>query len=148
MRTQRLLVGDVATRAGVSRKALRLYESLGILVPPGRTPSGYRTFGEDVVPLLGFVGRARRMGFTLREIRDIIALRRTGQRPCGHVEQLARAKLRELDQRLSDLTTLRRSLAAMLVEWEHVRKTAAAVCPCIESGEPVTPAARPTRRKA
>jgi len=147
MRTQRLLVGDVATRAGVSRKALRLYESLGILAPPGRTPSGYRTFGKEVIPLLGFVGRARRMGFTLREIRDIIALRRAGQRPCGHVEQLARAKLRDLDQRLSDLATLRRSLAAMLAEWDHVRKTAAAVCPCIESAEPVT-AAGSKRRKA
>jgi len=148
MGTQRLLVGDVAKQAGVSRKALRLYESLGILAAPGRTPAGYRTFGVEVIPLLGFVGRARRMGFTLREIRDIIALRRAGQRPCGHVEQLARAKLRDLDQRLSDLATLRRSLAAMLAEWEHVRNTAAAVCPCIESGEPARAAARSKRRKA
>ena len=63
-----LLIGAIAARSGLSRKALRLYEARGILPPSRRTSSGYRFYPAEVVGLLTFVGRARRLGLTLAEI--------------------------------------------------------------------------------
>jgi hypothetical protein len=62
-----LLIGEVAAKSGVSRKALRLYEKAGILPPARRTGSGYRIYGPETLPLLGFVTQARRLGFRLDE---------------------------------------------------------------------------------
>jgi DNA-binding transcriptional MerR regulator len=59
-----LFIGEVATRSGLSRKALPLYEARGILSAPRRTASGYRSYPADVLGLLAFVGRARRLGLT------------------------------------------------------------------------------------
>jgi MerR family copper efflux transcriptional regulator len=58
-----LLIGEVAAKSGVSRKALRLYETAGILSPPRRTASGYRTYGTETLAILAFVARARRLVF-------------------------------------------------------------------------------------
>lgn len=63
-----LLIGEVAAKSGVSRKALRLYEKAGILPAPRRTGSGYRMYGPETLALLGFVTKARRLGFGLEEI--------------------------------------------------------------------------------
>jgi DNA-binding transcriptional MerR regulator len=89
---QGLLIGDVAARSGLSRKALRLYEARGILSSARRTPSGYRRYPTDVLGLLAFVGQARRPGLTLAEIRHIVDLRRAGYAPCGHVRELLQQK--------------------------------------------------------
>ena len=70
-----LLIGEVATRSGLSRKALRLYKARGILPPSRRTPSGYRTYPLEVVGVLHFVAQARRLGLTLAEIGNIVAPR-------------------------------------------------------------------------
>jgi MerR family transcriptional regulator, copper efflux regulator len=73
-----LFIGEIATRSGLSRKALRLYEARGILSAPRRTASGYRSYPADVLGLLAFVGRARRLGLTLGEIAHVVAFRRAG----------------------------------------------------------------------
>ena len=70
-----LLIGEVSERSGLTRKALRLYETHGILPAPRRGPSGYRLYPADVLGLLTFVGQARRLGLSLAEIREIVALR-------------------------------------------------------------------------
>src|SRR3989449_10236553 len=88
---QGLLIGEVAARSGLSRKALRLYESRGVLPPPRREPSGYRRYPTDVLGLLAFVGQARRLGLTLSEIKHIVALRRSGSAPCVHLRALPRS---------------------------------------------------------
>ena len=70
-----LLIGEVAAKSGVSRKALRLYERAGILPPARRTAAGYRVYADDTLALLVFVTQARRLGFRLDEIKQIAALR-------------------------------------------------------------------------
>jgi MerR family copper efflux transcriptional regulator len=129
-----LRAGEVAARSGVSRKALRLYEAMGILSPPGRTEAGYRVYGDDVLALLGFVTQARRLGFSLAEIRAIAAIRRSGPLPCPHVQDLVRLKVAALDRTLRELTATRRALRAMLASWPSPRSRVAAVCPHIEEG--------------
>lgn len=76
-----LLIGEVAAKSGLSRKALRLYEKAGILPSPRRTGSGYRMYGPETLALLGFVTQARRLGFRLEEIKRIVVLKRSGRRP-------------------------------------------------------------------
>ena len=73
MRREGLLIGEVAAKSGVSRKALRLYEKAGILPPPRRTESGYRVYSSETLGLLAFVAQARRLGFRLDEIKSIVA---------------------------------------------------------------------------
>lgn len=136
MGRQGLLIGEVAARSGVSRKALRLYEAAGILPRVPRTPSGYRVYGEEILPVLAFVTRARRLGFSLAEIGEIVAIRRAGGLPCAHVRASVRRKVAELDQKLRELTALRAELGRLLGS-PVARGSRALVCPHIEeSGQP------------
>lgn len=128
-----LLIGTVAGRSGVSRKAIRLYEAAGILARPARTRSGYRVYPPETLAVLGFVAHARRLGFTLAEIREIVAIRRAGGIPCRHVRVLVRRKARELDQTLRDLTAMRRRLRSLMRSPTPQSDGRAVVCPHIEA---------------
>src|SRR5229473_7939570 len=121
-----LLIGEVAARTGVSRKALRLYEARGILPPARRTSSGYRRYPGDVLVLLTFVGQARRLGLTLAEIRHIVALRRSGSAPCVHVRTL-------LEQKAAELESMLVGVRSILESWRSTDGRHAAVCPHIEA---------------
>ena len=127
-----LLIGEVAKRSGASRKALRLYEAAGILPEPRRTPSGYRVYSSEALDLLAFVRQAQRLGFTLDEIKEIVAIKRAGRAPCLHVRELVEGKAEELTQRLLDLTTVRNGLRALLNGWRGTGKAGGVVCPHIE----------------
>ena len=127
-----LLIGQVAATAGVSRKALRLYEAAGILPAPRRTLAGYRVYDDNAVGVLEFVTRARRLGFALAEIKEIVAIRRAGRLPCPHVRTVVRAKVPELERCLDDLAVMRRGLLALL-RAPAARPARGAVCPHIES---------------
>ena len=129
-----LLIGEVAKRSGASRKALRLYEAAGILPAARRTSSGYRVFDNDALDLLAFVRQAQRLGFTLDEIKEIVAIKRAGRAPCPHVRDLVKRKAEELEQRLADLMEIREGLRTLLQSWRSLRRNRAAVCPHIEHG--------------
>src|SRR5215510_3264456 len=101
-----LLIGEVAERSGLSRKALRLYEARGILPAPRREPSGYRRYPADILGLLAFVGPARRLGLTLSEIKHIVTLRRAGRAPCPHVRALLEQKATDLEAMLADVRSI------------------------------------------
>jgi DNA-binding transcriptional MerR regulator len=127
-----LLIGELAAKTGASRKALRLYESLGILTPTRRTASGYRVYDTDASQLLAFVRQAQRLGFTLEEIKEIVRMRRSGRTPCRHVRELVQRKERGLEQRVEDLRAMQRTLRRLLSQWRTSRANGAAVCPHIE----------------
>jgi len=127
-----LFIGELAARGGTTRKALRLYETAGILPAPRRTASGYRVYDAEALRLLGFVRQAQRLGFTLGEIKEIVGIKRAGRAPCSHVRDLVRRKADELDQRLEDLQQIRNGLRHLLKRWRSAPKGAAAVCPHIE----------------
>jgi MerR family transcriptional regulator, copper efflux regulator len=127
-----LLIGQVAARSGVSRKALRLYEKAGILPPTRRTGSGYHVYGPETLALLGFVTQARRLGFRLDEIKRIVTLKRSGRTPCKHVLDLGHLKLKNIEQALTDMSEVRGNLRGLLRSWQARRHRSAAICPCIE----------------
>jgi len=128
-----LLIGEVASRSGVSRKALRLYERAGILPATRRTEAGYRVYGPETLATLGFVARARCLGFHLDEIKEIVQIKRSGRCPCPHVLDLVRQKVGALDRTLADLTDVRHSLQELLRSSSRsARRGKAAVCHHIE----------------
>lgn len=106
-----MTVGAAAKAAGVSAKAIRLWESKGLLPPAERTEAGYRLFSDDDVAVLRFIRQAKTLGLTLPEIKNIIDLQRDGAAPCGRVTELLDAHIAEIDRTLTELRQLRRSLA-------------------------------------
>jgi MerR family transcriptional regulator, copper efflux regulator len=120
-----LLSGELAKRGGVSRKALRVYEASNILPAARRTTAGYRVYGADALGVVTFVKQAQNLGFRLEEIREIVAIRRSGRAPCPHVRQL-------VGRKLADLEALRARLRGLLRSWPSQARDTAAVCPHIE----------------
>lgn len=118
-------VSEVLRRSGVTRKALRLYEARGILPPTRRTASGYRIYAGDVLDVLDFLQRGRRLGLSLAEINHIIGLRRSGTAPCTHVRRL-------LKQKETDLRALLVEVKRILKSWPQTNGVHAAICPHIE----------------
>lgn len=102
-------VGRAARRAGLTPKAVRLYEARGLLAAQ-RTGSGYRLYSERDVELLRFIRQARALSLSLEEIKEIIDLRREGFCPCGRVTDLVDRHLERVDRALGDLGALREML--------------------------------------
>ena len=126
-----LTIGHVARRVGIRPSAIRYYEAQGILNPTDRRPNGYRVYTDDAVKLLLFVRRAQALGITLKEIKPLLNLASQGQQPCTHVKELARNHLRDINDKIRELQTLRNELHALLrrrVGRPHANK----VCPLIQ----------------
>lgn len=128
-------VGDAAKAIGVSAKAIRIWEAKGLLPPAERTEAGYRLFSDDDIAILRFILRARTLGLTLSEIKDILDLHRQGMAPCEQVTALLDKHIRDIDRAIADLRALRTTLAAALqtARSDQRRGQAATVCRIIES---------------
>lgn len=108
-----LRVAQLAAAVGVSPDAVRFYEREGLLPPPTRTSSGYRSYGADAVERLRFIQGCQRLGLRLRDIGDLLAIRDTGTCPCAPAEELLRRRIAEVDAEMARLTALRAEMAAM-----------------------------------
>ena len=128
-------VGQASRRTGLTEKAIRLYESKGLLKLAERTEAGYRTYTDADIDIMRFIRQAKALGLRLEEIKNIIDLQREGAQPCQKVLQLVDAHLSEIDRTMADLKALRRSLAsARRAAAESSRKgDSAVVCRIIES---------------
>ena len=87
-----LTIGQVARRAGVGIETVRFYERRGLTKDPPRTDAGYRQYPADVVLRLRFVKRAKELGFSLKEIAELLSLRLKPEKTCGDVKRRAKAK--------------------------------------------------------
>jgi DNA-binding transcriptional MerR regulator len=135
-----LTVGRIAAATGLSPKAVRLYETHGLIDPPERTAAGYRTYTDDAVPVLGFIRQAQALGLSLKEIKDILDLQRSGEQPCGLVTDLLDRHLADIDRRIADLEALRATLRQARAQADQAadRGDEALVCRIIESAAPTT----------
>lgn len=105
-----LTIGKVAKGAGVGVETVRFYEREGLLPAPPRRPSGYRQYPLDTVRRIRFVLQAKELGFTLKEIKELLALRVGGPTRCSTVRARAEAKLENIDEKLAVLKRMRRTL--------------------------------------
>ena len=106
-----LRISELADRAGVKADTLRFYEREGLLPAPPRQPSGYRAYPPEAVGRVRFIKRAQDLGFTLKEIAELLALRLDPGTTCADVRRQARAKLDDTRAKIRDL---RRIEAALL----------------------------------
>src|SRR5438876_10668309 len=105
-----LSIGQVARRAGVGVETVRFYEREGLLEEPPRRASGYRQYSEQVVARLHFIKRAQQLGFSLKEVTELLLLRVDAQTSCDEVKQRTDAKLAEVEQKLVELQRMRQAL--------------------------------------
>lgn len=100
-------IGELAERLAVTTKTIRFYESIRLLPDPARTPSGYRSYDEPDAERLTFIKTAQRLGLSLDEIKEIIAFRDRGERPCGYVAEVLDRQVADLDRRIQEMRALR-----------------------------------------
>jgi MerR family copper efflux transcriptional regulator len=105
-----LSIGQVAKRAGVGVETVRFYEREGLLEEPPRRASGYRQYSEEVVTRLRFIRRAQQLGFSLKEISELLLLRVDAQTSCEEVKQRTEAKLAEVERKMVELQRMRQAL--------------------------------------
>jgi MerR family transcriptional regulator, mercuric resistance operon regulatory protein len=109
-----LTVGQLAARAGVRADTIRYYERAGLLPEPSRTDGDHRRYGAADVDRMLFIRGAQRLGLRLAEIRELLAVRETGDCPCGPAETLLREHIGEIDREITRLTALRAELSGMV----------------------------------
>ncbi len=107
-----LTIGDAAALTRLTAKAIRLYESKGLLPVAERTDAGYRLFDNDDLAVLRFIRSAKALGLPLQEIKNILDLHRRGEQPCGRVVQLLDQHIADIDRTIAELEQLRKSLSA------------------------------------
>lgn len=114
--------GQLAKRAQVNLETVRFYEQEGLLAPPSRTASGYRQFAESAVDRLAFVKRAKALGFSLGEIRDLLVLQDERDDACIEVRDLLRARLTIVREKMAELAHLEALLNSALRKCNRVLK--------------------------
>lgn len=118
MNTDRMIfpvnIGTAARASDVSAKMIRHYESLGLLGEVARTDSGYRQYREADIHTLRFIKRARDLGFSIAEITELVSLWRDRSRASAKVKQIAQAHLDDLEQRITAMEAMRRTLQDLL----------------------------------
>jgi MerR family copper efflux transcriptional regulator len=131
----RLKIGEVSKLSGIAVETLRFYEKSGLLKRPARTGSGYRMYDGDALERLAFIKRAQVLGFSLNEIKQIIAEKDAGQSPCAAVREVVRRRLHELDERMAQMRRYRKELAGALAEWDEAGDVRGHICGLIEGTE-------------
>jgi MerR family copper efflux transcriptional regulator len=103
-------IGEASKASGVTAKMIRYYESIDLIKAGKRTDSGYRIYGQSDVHTLRFIKRARTLGFSLEQIKDLLSLWQDPQRTSADVKAIARSHLEELETRIRELTEMRDTL--------------------------------------
>lgn len=106
-----LMIGDLAKRTGTKVNTIRFYEDIGLMPEAARTSGGRRTYGEGQVRQLGFIRHARELGFSVDEIRSLIALSADPDQDCHEAGAIARRHLASVEDRITRLVALRDALS-------------------------------------
>lgn len=104
-------IGEASAQSGVPAKTIRYYEQIGLIGAAARGTNQYRTYTEADVAILRFVGRARRLGFSVQELKQLVALYRDRGRASADVKSIALHHIEHIDRKLAELQTVRAALA-------------------------------------
>ena len=132
-------IGALSKRTGCNIETIRYYEGVGLLPAPGRSPGGYRLYGTEHLKRLAFVRRARALGFSIDDVRALLALADHRKRPCAEARTLAARHLEDVRAKISSLKEMERVLR------ETVKRCASGKrsdCPLIEALYPPAISAR------
>ncbi len=102
--------GEVAQKVGIGIETLRFYERKGLIPEPPRSDSGYRLYPQHIISRLLFIKRAQELGFSLKEISELLDLRVDPSTTCADVKEQAQAKIADVQQKIRDLQKMRKAL--------------------------------------
>ncbi len=112
-------IGELARATGVKTETIRYYEREGILAAPPRTRANYRVYGPNETSRLHFIRRARNLGFSMAQVRELLDLAGDKSQSCAEVDVLTRTHLFEVDRKIAELKSLRTELSRMLENCEQ-----------------------------
>jgi len=135
-------IGEVARRCGVSPDTIRHYEKCGLLPGVRRGANGYRLYDDAVVRRVEVIRGALALGFTLRELAQLLGARDSGKPPCRRVRALAEEKLASLDVQIESMTRFRAQLRGVVDQWDQRLASADGDAPAHLLESLVTPARR------
>jgi Cu(I)-responsive transcriptional regulator len=122
-------IGDAALASGVSAKMIRHYEETGLIPKASRSDGGYRTYAERDIHLLRFIRQGRLLGFSMKQIAELIGLWLDQSRPSSKVKQLALDHIAELDDKIKELQAMKATLEQLAC---HCHGDARPDCPILE----------------
>ena len=117
-------IGDLAQETGLSTKAIRYYEDIGVLPDPDRSSNGYRSYNSGVVDRIGFIRDAQAAGLSLIEIQLILDLRDKGESTCEHTIELLESHLDDVETQLNELDRTKDRIRGMIVAARQLDPTA------------------------
>lgn len=123
-------IGTVAERCGLPAKTIRYYEEVGLIRPAERRSNGYRSYSSVDARELTFIQRARSLGFSVEEVRELLDLWRDKKRPSVAVRTVAKRHLEALDRKIEELKAMRATLADLI---EHCRGDTRPECPILDT---------------
>lgn len=126
-----MTIGQVAKQCGVGVETIRFYEREGLIAQPRRPESGFRTYPPDTVRWVRFIQRAKALGFSLREIKELLFLRVDSKSTCDEVKGRAEAKIADIEQKIGHLQDLKRTLVKLTTACRTRRPTSE--CPILEA---------------
>jgi MerR family copper efflux transcriptional regulator len=107
-------IGEIAARSGMPPKTIRYYESVGLIPEARRTDSGYRVYDVRDLRILRFIHRARDLGFSVKDVGELLALWRDPHRSSAEVKDLARAHVADIDRKVAELRAMRRAVLDLM----------------------------------
>lgn len=128
-----LRIGEVARRANVNLQTIHYYERTGLMPKAPRTASNYRVYSGEAVRRVRFIKRAQDLGFTLKEIKELLSLRARPAAKCADVLARAEAKTRNIDEKIRTLKAMRRALSRLMSECKG--RGAISECPILDALE-------------
>ena len=118
-----MTIGTLAKQCGVGVETIRFYEREGLLPQPERKPSGYRLYTEEAADRLHFIREAKDLGFSLREIRELLNTNLDGEQVCNDVRSMAESKIADIDKKIAVLQRMRTTLSELVLACTHNRET-------------------------
>ena len=133
-------IGQAASVSGVSAKMIRYSESIGLVASAARSAGNYRTYGDNDIHALRFIGRARALGFSMEQIRELLGLWENKRRASATVKAIALQRIQELDARIAALTGVRDTLMYLA---QHCDGDDRPACPILDAISSAVPERQP-----
>ncbi len=145
-----MTIGRLAREAGVHVETVRYYERRRLLERPPEPSSGYRIYSRKAIRRIRFIKRAQELGFSLREIAELLSLRAEPRRRCADVQARAEAKIGEIEEKIHTLGSMKKALGKLVQECTGRRSVTE--CPVLEALDPLVggstkPAGKPPVRR-
>jgi Cu(I)-responsive transcriptional regulator len=135
-----LTIGALAKKTDTKVETIRYYERIHLLAAPGRTSGNYRIYGAEHLGRLSFIRRARDLGFSIEQVRELLSLADQRTRSCARADAIARQHLAEVEGKIADLNAMRRELRTII---DSCGRNVIADCRIIDALSPMPGKSKP-----